>query len=75
MDPTPSPDKKPQEFRFRLWPFLLLEIKGYTAEETTTLLNSTTSFRRLWPIVVCLLILLAYATLGEFLRELVPDFS
>jgi len=75
MDPIPPINEEPKEFRFRVWPFYLLETKGYTSEENTSLLNSTTSFRRLWLIVVCLLILLAYATLGEFLRGLIPAFS
>ena len=74
MDPTPPPGKEPKEFRFQVWPFYRLETKGYTSEENTNLVNSTTSFRRLWLIVICLVILLAYASLGEYVRGLIPEF-
>jgi hypothetical protein len=73
MDPTPPTNKEPKEFRFRVWPFYLLETKGYSSEENTKLVDSTTSFRRLWMIVICVLILLVYIAFGELIRGLVPD--
>jgi hypothetical protein len=74
MEPTPPTNKEPKEFRFRIWPFYLLETKGYTSQENTDLLKSTTSFRRLWLIILCVLILLACTPLDEFFRGMIPDF-
>lgn len=74
MDPTPHTNKEPKEFRFRVWPFYLLETKGYSSEENTKLVGSTTSFRRLWLIVICVLILLVYIAFGELIKSIIPDF-